>query len=103
MLKEEIIENNIKLAKMLGWQYLTWQDVKDGNYYKIVKPGWWKGDPRGVHEKTFKLFYVCRNNHELKFNTDFNWIIKCCIHLGIDTISTDINEAYSVVCEKIKK
>jgi hypothetical protein len=76
MTREEIIQGNYAIAKMLGWQYVTWQDTKNGTYDNSIKAGWWSTVPSTYHPKINRNLYRGRGANELKFHSDWNWLME---------------------------
>jgi hypothetical protein len=75
MIREEIRERNIQIAKMLGWKYLTWQEISlmpD----ESIKSGWWSTFPVHYHAKFHRNVYKGRSHNDLKFNSDWNWLME---------------------------
>jgi hypothetical protein len=64
---------NKEIAKMLGWTYVTWQDVKNEKYPHYITRGWWEK----INGFSFSNhFYICNDNNDLSFNTDWNMLMK---------------------------
>lgn len=75
----EIIENNILIAKFLGYQYYPYPDTKGTAGYKLqdvhVHPKlMWHGK---VGERT----YLCRLHKELDFHRDWNWLMPVVVKI----------------------
>jgi hypothetical protein len=74
-------ELNVKIAKHLGWVYITHLQLKemkksDKKLNKAFKPGWYSSLPLNI-DKLIKANYVCRNHNELSiFETNLNYLIK---------------------------
>ena len=74
-------ELNIKIAKHLGWVYITHLQLKemrksDKKLNKAFKPGWYYYLPLNI-DKLIESTYVCRNHNQLSFiTTDLNFLIK---------------------------
>ncbi len=63
-----------QIAKMLGWKYLSHQDVKDKQ--KWVKAGWYTPIHGLFTEKSHHEFYRGRRKDGLPFMRDWNEIMK---------------------------
>lgn len=75
MTREEIRERNVKIAQMLSWKYLTWQEISQMPDNSI-KPGWWSTVPTHYYAKVHYGQYKGRSHNELRFNSDWNWLIE---------------------------
>jgi hypothetical protein len=75
MTREEIRERNIQIAQMLGWKYLTWQEISLMSD-KSIKSGWWSTFPVHYHAKIHRNVYKGRSHNDLKFNSDWNWLMQ---------------------------
>jgi hypothetical protein len=70
-------ERNIEIAKMLGYKYVTWQEAKEEKYGKHIKAGWWSAIPKRVHPMIpIKEHYIGRSNNDLKFHSDWNYLMN---------------------------
>jgi hypothetical protein len=75
MTQKEIQERNKQIALMLGWSYITWQEASklaDSS----IKPGWWSVAPKKSLVINRYNFYKGRSHNHLRFNFDWNWLIK---------------------------
>ena len=75
---QEIIVRNKEIAKMLGWVYVSFNDVKEETYHKSVIAGWYRKFPRAYHPKvSFKVSsYVGRSHHDLSFDSNWNELMQ---------------------------
>lgn len=71
---KQIEETNKAMARFLGYEYFP---LKQG--IPNQQPGWKKSDDHPVHEKLFSQgigkHYLCRVHKELKFHSDWNWLM----------------------------
>jgi hypothetical protein len=74
MTREETRERNVLIAQMLGWKYLTWQEISQMPDISI-KPGWWSTVPTHYYAKIHYGQYKGRSHNELRFNSDWNWLM----------------------------
>jgi hypothetical protein len=59
---------------MLGWKYLTWQEISQMPDISI-KPGWWSTVPTHYYAKIHYGQYKGRSHNELRFHSDWNWLM----------------------------
>lgn len=90
-------ELNIKIAKHLGFIYVTHQALeemrKKVTLNNSFKPGWYRAKPINVDYIT-EAYYLCRNHNELSFlENDLNYLIK----------ALDITGEYYQLNSKIEK
>lgn len=67
------IEKNVEIARMLGWTYITWQEVKSEVHSKSIRAGWYRKVPKILNRKVNWRLYAGRGNNDLKFDIDANW------------------------------
>lgn len=75
--KEQIIEGNKLLAEFMDYGYIPF------NNDQKFKAGWWKKDTTEKvklmephYTKMGKSNYLCRNNNELRYYNEWNWIME---------------------------
>jgi|688.fasta_scaffold60087_12 hypothetical protein len=102
-------ELNIKIAKHLGWVYITHLQLKemkksDKKLNKAFKPGWYYYLPIDI-DKLIESAYICRNHNQLSFiTTDLNYLIKALdketLHYEISKETNFRNEFYMCIAKE---
>jgi hypothetical protein len=76
MTNQERKEYNINCANFLNWIYVSSIDLKENKYPQLNEAGWYKFIPKVAHAKLHYSYYIGRSNHDLKFDSDWNWIME---------------------------
>ncbi len=74
MTNQERKEYNINCANFLNWIYVSSIDLKENKYPQLNEAGWYKFIPKVAHAKLHYSYYIGRSNHDLKFDSDWNYI-----------------------------
>ncbi len=98
MTQEQIAQRNKEIALMLG-----------GIYSKLAD-AWGFGNARiEPNELRFgiEIFKGCvwaeRFEKELKFHSDWNWLMEGCKYLGMEFVNTDILTTFKIVSDEARK
>ena len=88
MTQQEIQERNKQIAFMLGFKYR--------NQTKC-----WARYPLDNNSFLSKLGYVQMCN--LKFHSDWNWLMEACKYLGMEFVNTDTLTTFKIVSDEARK
>lgn len=68
-------EYNINCANFLNWIYVSSIDLKENKYPQVARAGWYEFiTDKVIPEKFLAKSYIGRSNHDLKFDSDWNYI-----------------------------
>ena len=81
MTQQEIIEYNKRCAEFLGWDYNKFMDR-------------WNED---MHHQ-----YSFVESIELKFHSDWNWIMEVCIKIGMEFVTTNKEQLILEIYDKLR-
>jgi hypothetical protein len=94
-------ERNKEIALMLNWKYVSSIDIKEKKYSESIFAGWWSNIPNVYHVKVNRNLYKGRGLNDLKFHSDWNWLMET-IRKILHIVSEEDNmETYNIILDQI--
>lgn len=81
MTQEEILDYNKLCAESLGWEYAKDRDIWNPNMH---------------HDYSFTY------SINLKFHSDWNWIMEICISIGMEFVTTNKEQLIQQIYDKLR-
>jgi hypothetical protein len=81
MTQEEILDYNKLCAEFLGWEYAKDRDIWNPNMH---------------HDYSFTY------SINLKFHSDWNWIMEICISIGMEFVTTNKEQLIQQIYDKLR-
>jgi len=81
MKQEEILDYNKLCAEFLGWEYAKDRDIWNPNMH---------------HDYSFTY------SINLKFHSDWNWIMEVCISIGMEFVTTNKEQLIQQIYDKLR-